>query len=106
MPLGVHNVDGPVDYRLAVVDRLAQRTTGFTDAGPENIAAGPVDRLVAWDTGYLFSGPVEVGDPPVGIHGENAIARRVEDGRRVFGEEFLFHLFAFGLDGGWRCLGR
>jgi hypothetical protein len=60
---------------------MLQNAGGFTDIGPEDLAARAAQGLGGRNAGDLLGGPVKEGDAPVEVNGEDPVNNAVQDSR-------------------------
>jgi hypothetical protein len=87
--IGPQDSDRLADHRFARIHGLFQDAGGFTDIGPEDLAARPAQGLRRCNAGNLFGGPVEASDPPVEIHREDAVDDAIQDDGGLAGQDRL-----------------
>ncbi len=75
----VPDLNREVDDRPAGFHRVPERAGIGADVRPEDLAAPLPDGILATDTQSPLRCRIEAGDPPIPIHGEDAVRDAVDD---------------------------
>ena len=77
--IGSKDGDGLADHLFAGFQGVVQDAGGFTDVGPEDLAARAAQGLIGRNPGDFFRGPVEEGNSPFEVNSENPVSDAVKN---------------------------